>query len=113
MPIEKPLDGSNLPKLLKAEAKETHKVSFDPRMDIETAKNDRGWSCYMIQDMMVEDEEEQEIEGTNEIPFWTMSEFFDCYDSMSSKQLKQKEITFLYIRKEKGAKNTATWEIDE
>lgn len=113
MPIDAPVDGSNLPKLLKAEAKETHKVSFDPRAQIETTKNDRGWTCYMIEDMTVEDEDDQEIDGTNEIPFWTMTNFYECYGVLSPKQLKSKEITFLYVRKEKGGKNTATWEIED
>jgi len=111
MPIEQPKDNEDLPKLLRAEAKEEHSVSFNPNLDIDVQENDKGWNCYMIEGMMVEDSDDEEVEGTNEIPFWTMKAFAECFESMTAKHLKKDEVTFTYVRKDKKGKNTGTWEI--
>jgi len=108
MALEEP-SGGDLPKLLRCEEGEWHSVLLVPN-DCEKTKNDRDWSCYMVPDMDVSDDDGAEIDGTNEIPFWAMKGFYDVVSQLSEK-LQKKEVELSYKRVEKGSKNTAKWKL--
>jgi len=124
MPIEEPNNTDNLPKLVIAEEKEHYLLAFEDQNIKKTkdggppkGNNDHsGWGCYRIRNLVVMKVEDEEIieEGTNEIPFWAMEQFFDAYTSLDKKQLK-KEITFVYRRVRNGqtGKNECSIEVDE
>jgi len=125
MPIEQPSNTDNLPKLVIAEEGVEYILNFEDQnikkhRDGGPAKGTSehsSWGCYRIKGLVVvrADEDEEEIEeGTNEIPFWAMEQFFDAYTQLDKKQLK-KEISFTYVRVRNGktGKNEASIEVDE
>lgn len=119
MPIEKPSNTENLPKILLVDEKTNCTLQFDDQ-NIEKVKIEHEdqsgkkvmWSAYMVEDMQVFDEDGEEIEeGTNEIPFYGMEAFFDCYNLLTSKQLKG-PIVFSFRRIKSGSKNKFKFEVD-
>lgn len=111
MPIEKPSNTDNLPKILIIEEKTACTMLFQDQ-DIVKDKNDEGWSRYLIEDLTVFDENgDEQVEGTNEIPFYGMEAFFDCYNELDKKQLKG-DIIFAVRRTKVGQKNKFKFEVD-
>ncbi len=129
MPIEEPSNADDLPKLLIAEEGDDYLLVFEEQ-DIKKYRDagppttkkgvemdNSGWSCYRIEDLVVitDDKHETEIEeGTNEIPFWAMKQFFEAYSALSTKQ-KKGEIKFSYTRgsDRKTGKNNCVITVEE
>jgi len=108
MKIEQPSSGEDLPKLFRAEEGEDHEITL-PVQDLAIVKNDKDWDCYNPIDLDVVDSEDQEVEGTNEVPFYEMKAFAAaCMDYLDHKP-KSKIIRLTYSKKEKGGKTIGTW----
>ncbi len=99
------------PKILLVDERTTCTLLFQDQ-NITKSKNDEGWSRYLIEDMQVFDEEsDEQMEGTNEIPFYGMEAFFDAYISLNNKQLKD-DIIFAFVRTKVGSKNRFKFTVD-
>ncbi len=106
MPLEAPSSG-DLPLMVGTKKNRWVTVSVD--LDtIDKTENDKGWSCYHTDSLIVDGEEDE----TGEIPFWAMEPFFDIYDALPKKE--QKGVFELeYKRTEKGGRNYADFRLEE
>jgi len=86
----------DLPLLLTLEEDQWHEIEVD--LDtVETAKTEKGWSCYLA---TINGEEEAEI------PFWAMKPFYEFVSGLPKKQ-QNKTIEIRYRRTLSGKKNEA------
>lgn len=119
MPIEKPSNTENLPKILLVDEKTACTLLFQDqdikksKVAVETSDGKTAhWSRYEIEDLQVFNEDGDEIvEGTNDIPFYGMEPFFDCYVGLTKTQLKG-DIIFSFRRTKVGSKNKFKFEVD-
>ncbi len=86
----------DLPLLLTLEEDRWHEIEVD-LSTVETAKTEKGWSCYLA---TINGEEESEI------PFWAMKEFYEFASTLPKKK-QEKTIEIRYRRTLDGKKNTA------
>ncbi len=119
MPIESASNAADLPKILLVEEKTACTLMFQEQEIVKSkvaVENKDGktvrWSRYDIADMTVYDEDGDEVEeGTNDIPFYGMAAFEECYNKLTKAQLKG-DIIFSFRRVKSGTKNQFKFEVD-
>lgn len=110
MPIEKPSNAEDLPKLLNAELGVEYIMTF-PVQDIVKSKlnvkdkhgKDATWSRYALVDMELDIEGQDESQnnpviGTDDVPFWAMESFYDAVVEFEKRNPRKKIIVLVYTR---------------
>jgi len=120
--IEKPSNAEDLPKLLNAELGVEYIYSF-PQQDIVKSKvsltNKDGkeveWSRYGLHDVVLlnANDEETEVEGTDDVPFWAMQAFYDAVVEWAVANKRSKgDITLMYTRSSHAKGSQATFTVE-
>jgi len=98
--------GGNLPWLLRTELGEWVDLWVQPHTLEADAKNDKGWSCFMIEMQTEEGGDWSE----HEIPFWCKESFTEILDEADE---DESVVGLRYKRLQSGKDNYAKWKLQE
>lgn len=102
---------SRLPWMARAEVGKEYEfeASLNSMHKREDAGPDGEWNSYQVEMRDIHDDEGDEFaeEGSHEIPFWAMVEFYDACARRRAKSSKKDWFPFTYERKEVAGKSLA------